>query len=322
MFLSGKKKIEMGFTGDPEVIENIIRKKDLLQNNPQDAKKLKTVVILPGGGQRGILQMGVALAFEKLHATEGIDEVLGISSGAGVGMYWLSGEAATGARVSFDELIKDHFISYLHPLRIMNIKVLEAILRKIRPVNLEYFQKQRTELLIGATDYDTGKEHYLSVKKMKDPISGIIASVSIPVFAKNVVEIQKHFYIDGGPGSPLPISYAIEKLHATDILVILTRTLDYRPAFPILVEFLLRSTIYHTLSKGVREDLINYDQRYNSELAYFMGEKDIPRNVRLAAIYPKVMPIRKTTKNAKILKEVLFASETFAEDFLRTHDLK
>lgn len=318
MFPFRSKKIEMGFTGDSQVLENIVTKVQLLRSgNIQNAKKIRTVVVLPGGGQRGVLQTGAALAFEKLNLTDGIDAIVGVSSGAGVAIYWLGGEAATGARIAVDDLIKNHFVSYMHPWRIMNIEVLERILRSIRPVNLDHFRRQRTKLLIGVTDYNTGKEKYIDVKKMKDPIDAIIASVSIPVFAKNLVTIEKHVYIDGGPGSPLPISYAFEKFKATDVLVIQTRTLDYKPTYPRLFALMLRFTAYRFLSKGVRDDLIHYDKRYNSEMAYIMGDKPVPDGVRLATIYPKVMPIRKASKNSKLLKKVLFESEEFVLNLLK-----
>lgn len=312
MLFFGKKKIEMGFAGDPLVLQNIVTKVQLLRSgNLEAAKKIRTAVVIPGGGQRGIVQMGAALAFEKLGLNDGFDAAVGVSSGAGAAVYWFSGQAALGARVASEELIKNHFISYTHPLRIMNISVLENILRNLWPVDFDKLKKQRTKVLIGVTDYTSGKEEFFDLKKMKDPVKGIIASVSIPVFAKNVVEIERHVYIDGGPGSPLPISYAIEDLNATDILVLQTRTLDYKPSFPPPVGWFLRQTACRTLPKAVREDLINYDRRYNSEMAYIMGDKSLPKNVRLATIYPKVMPIRKTCKNGKLLKKVLFESEEF-----------
>lgn len=313
MLMFSRKDVEMGFTGDPQVLQNIVTKAQLLHSgNKEAADRMRTIVILPGGGQRGVVQMGFALALEKLDLTDGIDEVIGVSSGAGVASYWLSGQAALGARVSTEELVKNHFVSYTHPLRIMNIAVLENILRKLWPLNLKKLKEQRTKLIIGVTDYKTGKEEFIDLKKLKDPIKGIIASVSIPVFAKNVVEIERHVYIDGGPGSPLPITYAIEELKPTDILVIQTRTLDYKPSFPKPVGWFLRQTAYRTLPKGVRDDLINYDERYNSEMEYIMGDKVVPKNVRLATIYPKILPIRKTCKNAKLLQKVLFSAEEFA----------
>jgi|GEM_PF-4343859 len=301
----------MGFTGDEEVLHNFQTKAQLIQVNNKDHEKIRTVVVLPGGGQRGVVQMGVALAFEKLNLTTAVDAVVGVSSGAGVAAYWLSGEAATGARIGIEDMVKNHFVSYVHPLRIMNISVLETILRKIHPLSLDYFRKQRTKLLIGVTNYETGKEEFLDLKKEKDPVKCIIASVSIPVFAKNVVEIQEHMYIDGGPGSPMPISFAIEKFKATDVLVVSTRTLDYKPSFPRPIEWLFRQTVYRRLPRGVRDDLVNYDQRYNSEFAYVMGDKKPPKGVRIATIYPKTMPLTKASKNSKLLTKVLLASEEF-----------
>lgn len=310
------QKVEMAFFGDKKVLHNILLKKQLLDKKDPEHKNIKTVLIFPGGGQRGVVQGGVVAALEKLGLVDAFDYMIGISAGAAAPYYLLAGEAATGVAIYFNDNIQNHFVSFLRPWKILDIKVVEKTFREIKPIDIDRFRKSRPHFLIGVTDLNTGKEKFVDAKAANDPIKVLIASLSAPLATGlkigNVEHIDGKLCVDGCPGNPLPISYAIEHIGATDILVVMTSPLEYTKDHST-VKKLLDKTFFKEFSFGLRWDLDHYNQRYNHELQYLKGDIQVPQGVHLGAIYPKIMPIHATTMNKELLEQGALTSLEFTQ---------
>lgn len=315
------QKVKMAFWGNKKVLHNILLKKHLLDKKDSKHKHIKTVLIFPGGGQRGVVQGGTVTALEKLELIDAFDYMIGISAGAAAAYYALAGEAATGTTIYFNENIQNHFINFFRVWKLMNIKIIEKAFRELKPIDLDRFKKSRPRFLVGVTDLTTGKEKFVDAKDATDPTKVLIASLSLPLATGlkigNVEHIDGKLCVDGCPGNPLPISYAIEHLRATDVLVIMTSPLEYTKTHSILKKILVK-TFFKEFSKGLQRDLEYYDERYNQELQYLMGDRKVPAHVNLAVLYPKSMPIHAITMDKKLLEQGAFSAFEFTQD-LFTH---
>lgn len=307
------KPLNINFTGDPQVIQNILKKKKLLAKNDPAHEEIKTVLILPGGGQRGVIEEGVAVALEKYELIDAFDYVIGVSTGAPVGYYMLGKEAAIGTTIYFDENVKNHFVNLLRLWKVIDIDTLGNIFRSRGNLD-DIVRKSRPKFLVGVTDKDTGKEEFVDVKKSSDPLSCVIASICVPILdgGKSVL-INGRFYVDGALSNPLPITYAIEELNATDILIPFPRSLVMRNQEPKILLWVLDNFFRRMISDGLRSQLHTYIDRFNHELEYIIGNRNLPKGVRVGVIHPTQMPISDITMNKRLLEAGVLSSMEFTE---------
>ncbi|HSX40906.1 MAG TPA: patatin-like phospholipase family protein [Candidatus Saccharimonadales bacterium] len=308
---SAPRRFEMGYTGDTQVIKNLFRKK----TGDSSDKKTKTVLIFPGGGQRGVSEAGVALAIEKFGLINSFDYVIGASTGAGVGYYMLSGETALGTSLYFEENVKNHLINFLRLWKLLDLDTLEKVIRTVKPVSLDNLIASTPKFLVSITDKNSGKGELIDVKKTKDPPACIIASMCMPVFdgGKSVL-LNGRCYVDGALSNPLPITHAIEKLGATDIFIALSIPLGPMKKYPKFVPLALRTTFRKMISPGLREEILTYNKRYNEEVKYLTGEREISKGVRIFAIYPRYENIAEFSMQKELLEEGALSAQTFAQN--------
>ncbi len=306
--------LEMEFSGDRGVVEHILKKRELLSAGSGDHAKIKTVLILPGGGQRGVIEGGAVVSLEKLDLVDAFDYVLGMSTGAAVGYYTLGREAAIGSTIYFDDNVKNHFVNKLRLWKIMDIDSLERVFRTAKPIDIEVFKNSRPKFLVSLTDRDTGKGMFVDAKSFDDPLSCVVASVCVPIVdGGRSVLLNDKLYIDGALSNPLAIRYAIETLGATDILVVLTDPLVPKKPFHNFILFLINTIFTHMVSPGIRSQILTFIDRYNDEQKFLTGEKTPPPGVHIGVIHPKHMPIRELTMDKQLLEKGVLASMAFTE---------
>lgn len=316
--LTGKKEVVMDFCGDEKVIENILRKKCLLEKDDAQHEEISPVLIAPGGVQRGVIQGAIGIGLKRAEVVDAFDSWICISSGAPVGYYTLAGEPESGTEIFYKENVANKFVNFLRFWKIMDIYTLESVFRYEKPVDIKKLKSARPEFLVGITDSLSGEGVILNAKKLHDPLRAVLASINYPILnGGKTVFVNGMTYIDGGIGNPLPISYAIDELHATDILVAMNSPVEPKRSFPLL-ESLLSRTIYRIFTKCVRNMILTYNERYNSELAYLTKDRIIPKGVRIAAIYPKVMPITAFTMDRKLLMQGADAAADFTESLFQS----
>lgn len=316
IFNEHQKEVKMAFAGDLQVIKNLLLKKKLLEQKDSNHKKIRTVAIFPGGGQRGVIHGGLAIAFEKLGLYDAFDYMIGISAGAALPYYGLAGEAALGTSIYFQENVEGKIFNFKKFWKIFDVPKLENVFRNIKPIDTEKLLSSRTKFLVVVTDKETGRARFVDVKSSQDPLSCFMASVSFPIASDirggYVVSIKGHECFDGCLGNPLPITYAIEHLGATDIFLGLTEPLKKDKDNTLLMN-ILDKTILRTLSPMARCDFEHWHERYLKELKYITGERKLPKGARIAVIYPEVTPVTSVTMDKELLENAAVRAMVYTE---------
>lgn len=170
-----------------------------MKNETLNKKKWRTGIVLSGGGARGFAHLGVLKALEERGVQA--DVVAGVSAGALAGVFYASGQAPR----DIHHILKDNRLGDLAKVIIprtglLSLGKVEAILKKhIRYTDLSDLP---TAMVVATTNLNEGKSRYFD---QGDLIPIVQASMSIPVLF-SPVEIDGHFYADGGLLDNLPVA--------------------------------------------------------------------------------------------------------------------
>src|SRR3990172_5718215 len=126
------------------------------------------VLVLEGGGMRGVYSAGVLEAFSETNAGKGLrfDGVVACSAGACVAASYLAGQPRRNRQVYLDFLDGDKLVRFRRLVTggsVMDIDYLafEVTLR-LCPLDIDALRRSETRLYIGVTDCETGESRYLS----------------------------------------------------------------------------------------------------------------------------------------------------------------
>lgn len=163
-------------------------------------RKYDTGIILSGGGARGFAHAGILKALNE----SGIypEVISGVSAGAIVGALYADGH--TPEQI-YDIFAGDNNIFRYVRMNVPGTGFLRAAgLRENLSKHLESktFDELDLPLYIAATDINRGEIVYFNSGEVLDKV---IASASIPVLFEPV-EIEDHFYVDGGVIDSFPVS--------------------------------------------------------------------------------------------------------------------
>ncbi|MBC7189716.1 patatin family protein [Candidatus Aerophobetes bacterium] len=292
---------EVGGVNPQEALFNI--KKRCQERKEGRNSSLKTALVLQGGGMRGVFGAGVCCALEELGYREGFDEVYGVSAGALNGAYFLSGQAAYGTTIYYQDINNRKFINFLRIKKIMDIDFLINVIKKIKPLNLRKIEKSPTPLNVVLTRVSDGKACvFKSTFYMKDILDILKATAAMPLIYDIPVKIGDFYYLDGGISCPIPICEAIED-GCTDILVVLTRPKGYKPEFSkTFFDFYVRARIKRYGERFYRI-FLERSKIYRERLSIINGEKKVGRKVNILAIFPGTsFRVKRTTKRKALLK--------------------
>lgn len=211
-------EVSMNRSHDSKLIQNLIRKRDLLQQGDPRHTEIRPLLLILGGGMRGVSGAGTALGFILAGYGEVFDTVVGISTGAAIGAYFLGGTdvARLGISMYYNELAKN-FISYTRR-PIADVDFAEAVFR--RTLDISAIQTARSDFYVGATGAHSGIFTFINAKTAyPDVVSSIKASVAIPGLYGQSVLVNGVEYIDGS-FSPFPVDLIMHQFQPTDIVVI------------------------------------------------------------------------------------------------------
>lgn len=224
-----EKDQKMRFEGDPQVLINLFKKKQLLEIGDPRQVEIRPVLLIDGGSMKGVYGGGQVTALEKFRLTNVFDVVVGISTGAPTAAYFIAGQAALGTRIYSEECTTSRFISIGRALLkkvIMRTDYLAQIFRgeeSNKKLNQEAIKESRTELYVVATDAKTGEGVFLDAKSaLPDSVQAIQASLALPGISEGSVEVNGKPYLDG-TASPLSAKETIERFSPTDLVVFMNR---------------------------------------------------------------------------------------------------
>ena len=229
-------------------------------------------LILEGGGMRGIYTAGVLdyLLDSELR----IAHIYGVSAGSGHACSYVSGQRGRALRAVLDYVRDPRYSSFRSLLTtgdFFGVKmVYDEIPNKLLPFDYDAFEASGAEVYAVLTNCRTGQAEYKRVKGLREGMSVIQASSSLPLLSRRV-EIDGEYYLDGGIADSIPLARSIADGNRKN-LVVLTQHRGYRKGPSRSVAAIeLR---YRRNPRFVESARIRYRQ-YNSslDLAYAEEEK-------------------------------------------------
>ncbi len=194
----------------------------------------KKILVLEGGGMRGIFLTGVLQAFTDVDYFPW-KLVIGSSAGALTGTAYAAGQIHLARDAFFTKLLTGKFINLSNIFRahehILNLDwMINTIINGSDP--FDFTRLRRTcRVLITATncpDYTKPETIYLDSKN-DDIITALKATAAIPFLYRGFVKYGDYHLLDGGLMDPVPYQKAISLgFKEKEILVVLTRPRGYR----------------------------------------------------------------------------------------------
>jgi len=186
-------------------------------------------IVLEGGGLRGAFTSGVLEYF--LEQGLNFDRVVGVSAGACVGASYLSKQKGRNRRVNVEYPSDKRYMGFRHLFTTgsyFNMKfVFGELPTKLVPFDEKAFFLNPAEFDVAVTSLNSGDSVIFSKKEIADIglDKVLIASSSIPLLSQSV-NIDGHFFYDGGVANSIPVKYALGKHEKA--VVVLTRPRGYR----------------------------------------------------------------------------------------------
>jgi predicted patatin/cPLA2 family phospholipase len=212
--------------GSAKVLERLFEKKRLMEEG-KPHQHIRPLLMILGGSLRGVYGGGCLIALEKHGLTKVFDNVIGISTGAPSGAYFLTSQTELGSTIYLEECVKHPFFSLkrLAPggSPAADVDFLLNVYRgKVgnKKLNQLELKKSPSKLYFGVSNYDTGKfELLLASDCLPDVVEGIRMSMTLPFIYQEYVEHKGRRYLDGGLTNQFPIQTTINEFKPTDILI-------------------------------------------------------------------------------------------------------
>ena len=292
---------------NPHLALTHIKKRAEERKKGGNSSGLKTALVLQGGAMRGVFGAGVCCALEELGYTEGFDFVFGVSAGALNGAYFLSGQAAYGTTIYYQDINNLSFINFFRLKKKIDIDFLIKIMTKVKPLNVKRLKNSSTTLNVVLTNVSTGEAVVLDTRREDADIIKILkATASIPLVYDIPVVIDGTYFLDGGVSCPIPVTEAIDA-GCTDLLVVLTRPKNYRPLSckrGIFSRILIEPKIKR-YGKKFYNTYLRRHKIYAEKLNIILGKKRYgKRKVNILPLFPSSsLNLKRITKKESTLKK-------------------
>ncbi|WP_433661909.1 patatin-like phospholipase family protein [Nocardia sp. CA-128927] len=200
----------------------------------------RLVLVVEGGGSRGVYSSGMVSAIEELGLGAVFDAVYGTSAGAINGAWLLGGRAVSGMRSWTDPEIMRRAIDPRRMLRgrpAFDLRYLvHQVYDGIEGMNFPAILANPTTFHPIATDIRTGRavDLHPHIVDKRTLMRALRASAGLPILAGPPVPLGGAHYFDGGLTETVPIRTAVRD-GATHALVLRTRRIDeQRPPASLL----------------------------------------------------------------------------------------
>lgn len=295
------------------IVRRLLLKKKLLKEENPGHTKIKTALILGGGGMRAAFSAGVLMGLEKLGLGDVFDIVVGISVGSPMCAYFLSGQREFGTSIFFEELAGSKFIKLSRLSKIMDIDYLESVFRNIKPLNQKNVRSSRSQFYVTVTDARTGRGELLDMKDEKiDIIDAVCASSALPVIYNKTIIINGKHYCDGAIGNGIPIDFVVKK-GCTDILIVLNNSAKEKHNSAPLFERIFSLFYMRKFTPVLRTATLARNRLYNQSLRKISRLK----NVNIGILTPEEMPLKRMSRDSMKMREVAKKAEKKIEKIFR-----
>jgi predicted patatin/cPLA2 family phospholipase len=190
--------------------------------------RMKTGLVIEGGGVRGIYAAGVLdqLMEMGLH----FDGVIGVSAGAIHGCSFLSGQKGRSIRYYKKYCADPRFMGLRSFLKTGDIVGADFCYHEL-PDRLDVydhaaFLRCAIPFYVTCTNLATGRPEYLRLQDMRTQMDYMRASASMPYVSK-IVELDGQKLLDGGVADSVPLN-AFRQMGYDKNIVVLTQCAGYR----------------------------------------------------------------------------------------------
>ncbi|MFR9752102.1 patatin family protein [Nocardia sp. 004] len=215
----------------------------------------RLVLVIEGGGSRGVYSGGMVAALEELGLTSVFDAVYGTSAGAINGAWLLSGRAILGMRPWTDSAIMRRAID---PARFLRGRppfdlryLVHEVYDGVEPMDFDAILAGSTTFHPIATDIRTGLavDLHPRITDKRTLMRALRASAGLPLLAGPPVTLGDSAYFDGGLAETVPIRTAF-RASATHALVLRTRRADERRPPASLLHQIVGGGYLRTVAPG------------------------------------------------------------------------
>ncbi|MFT5037112.1 MAG: putative patatin/cPLA2 family phospholipase [Candidatus Azotimanducaceae bacterium] len=252
--------------GDLHVID-AIKEKKRLQDTGKTHEHIRPLLVIDGGFMKGAYGVGAALALEELNFNRVFSNVVGVSSGAPVAAYFISGEVH-----KIPNLIDDLFASwkFLNLWRLWNQLDTKYLMQLFKTseqgMSMEKVFNAPVNLYIGVAEFESAKPELLRPSNGPELLDAMNASILMPNISTDKVYIDGVRYVDGGFTHPHILEKVFKEIDATHILIMTNQ--NQSDAFPTSrLERFLNNTVYRfRMSKAIRHAI--HDRREERKKVY------------------------------------------------------
>jgi predicted patatin/cPLA2 family phospholipase len=258
----------------------------------------RLVLAIEGGGMRGAVSAGMAIALHELGLTERFDAVYGASAGALNGVWLLSGNPDEGLRPYADPELIRQYIRRSNALRRKPVvdthHLVERLYEERLPLRFDRVLEHPVRLHPLATDVETGRAVDLepTIGDRASLKRALRASTALPLLAGPPVEIDGRRYLDAGLAESIPFHAAVAA-GATHVLVLRSRRPqdDERPS---RLSYSLTSLLLRRLGEPVRR---GYEQRAARLAA---DDELLERHLADPELEPAIFTIRPPAESPRV----------------------
>ena len=191
-------------------------------------KSMKIGLVLEGGAMRGMYTAGVLDTF--LDKDFWVDGIISVSAGALFGVNYPSRQKGRAIRYNKKFISDKRYISFKSLVSTGNIVnkdfAFYEVPFKYDVFDNKTFKESDIDFYVAVTNLQTAQAEYV---KLIDPLAQmeVLRATSAMPYVSRPVEIGGIPYLDGAIADSIPVEQ-MQKLGYDKIIVILTRTLDYR----------------------------------------------------------------------------------------------
>ena len=213
---------ELRYEGDFEVLENLFRKKYLLERGDISHQYIRTAALACPGVMRGVYAGGGGIALDRFRLTDVLDDGFGISTGGPAVGFFLAGQVQKHIDLYWNEAASERFIHFPRFWQgsrpVADTDYICGVFRD--KMDQEAIRRSRTRFFVGATCVNTGGGHFIDAKATKpDIVEAIHASLALPKLCGRVVTINGIDYVDGSGAMSFPVQKIVETFDPTDLLI-------------------------------------------------------------------------------------------------------
>ena len=194
---------------------------------------MKIGLVLEGGAMRGMYTAGVLDTF--LDKDFWVDGIISVSAGALFGVNYPSRQKGRAIRYNKKFISDKRYISFKSLVSTGNIVnknfAFYEVPFKYDVFDNKTFKESDIDFYVAVTNLQTAQAEYV---KLTDPLAQmeVLRATSAMPYVSRPVEIDGIPYLDGAIADSIPVEQ-MQKLGYDKIIVILTRTLEYRKSKPI-----------------------------------------------------------------------------------------